>query len=458
MTFHSKIKNVIMLDKIKEKADEAGLVAKLITRKIEVEEGEPVERTELFIQVPNEKEFKNVILNKRNANLKEILDSNFSKFKFLKGYEAIYSIELGIIECEIQSDDFRMPYGLLLRRLSRLFKPKIKAEETQEVIIEAEETEVEEKDYSIEFPSPNEKVKIYLRESSTEFSFLCGCKRESFLSRNRLKPFLTIRIEGLSFETHSQAKELLSNIGNSVFFQIDLLTNIPVHLSSDKDLQREIRLRRKAVREDLKFVEPKFQYDSESISLYWYARIATTTPLLQYLAFYQVLEFYFPQYSAKEARERIKNLLKDPTFDRNSDKNVTKILDIVKTSAKSKAIGDERSQIRATVLNCVDLSTLTDFFNEFEERKDFFDDSKKGKSLVKQKISFNRKDHDIRLDIANRVYELRCRIVHTKEESETEILLPFSPDLTLIKFDIDLVEFIARKVLIAGCKPLELTI
>jgi hypothetical protein len=289
-----------MLDKIKEKADEAGLVAKLITRKIEVEEGEPVERTELFIQVPNEKEFKNVILNKRNANLKEILDSNFSKFKFLKGYEAIYSIELGIIECEIQSDDFRMPYGLLLRRLSRLFKPKIKAEETQEVIIEAEETEVEEKDYSIEFPSPNEKVKIYLRESSTEFSFLCGCKRESFLSRNRLKPFLTIRIEGLSFETHSQAKELLSNIGNSVFFQIDLLTNIPVHLSSDKDLQREIRLRRKAVREDLKFVEPKFQYDSESISLYWYARIATTTPLLQYLAFYQVLEFYFPNIQLKK--------------------------------------------------------------------------------------------------------------------------------------------------------------
>jgi hypothetical protein len=53
--------------------------------------------------------------------------------------------------------------------------------------------------------------------------------------------------------------------------------------------------------------------------------------------------------------------LKDPTFDRNSDKNVTKILDIVKTSAKSKALGDERSQIRATVLNCVDLSALTDY-------------------------------------------------------------------------------------------------
>ncbi len=449
-------KNDIMLDKIKGKAEAEGLVTKLTTRIVDVDEDEPVERTELFIQVPNDKEFKNVILDKRNESQNEILASNFSKFKFLKGYEAIYSIELGVIECEIQSDDlFRMPYGFLLRRLSRLFKPKIK--ETQQVLIESEQAEVEE-DYSIEFPSPNEKIKIYLSESSTEFSFLCGCKRERYFARKKLRPFSTIRIEGLTFETHFQAKELLSNIGNSVFFQIDLLTNIPVHLSSDKDLQREIGLRRKAVKEDLKFVEPKYQYDSESISLYWYARIATNTPLLQYLAFYQVLEFYFPQYSAKEARERIKNLLKDPTFDRNSDKNVTKILDIVKTSAKGKALGDERSQIRATVLNCVDHSALDDFFNEFEERKDFFDDSKKGKSLVKQKISFNRKDHDIRMDIANRIYELRCRIVHTKEESDTEILLPFSPDLTLIKYDIDLVEFIARKVLIAGCKPLDLTI
>jgi len=387
------------------------------------------------------------------------LDSSFLHFKFLKGYEAIYSSKLGIIECEMQSDDIlRLGSGFLLRKLYRLFKPKKNINKYQQVLIEPDETESEEEDYTIEFPSPNKKIKIYLRESSTEFSFLCGCKRDSFMFRKKLRPFLTIRIEGLTFETHSQAKELLSNIGNSVFFQIDLLTNIPVHLSSDKDLQREIRLRRKAIEEDLKFVEPKFQYDSESISLYWYARIATNTPLLQYLAFYQVLEFYFPQYSAKEARERIKNLLKDPTFDRNSDKNVTKILDIVKSSAKGKAIGDERSQIRATILNCIDLSDLDDFFKEFEERKDFFDDSKKGKSLVKQKISFNRNDHDIRIDIASRIYELRCRIVHTKEESDVEILLPFSPDLTLIKYDIDLVEFVARKVLIAGCKPLDLNI
>lgn len=322
--------------------------------------------------------------------------------------------------------------------------------------LEGEDQDIEQQDFVIEIPAPNDAIKITLKKSSPEFSFLCGCRRESYISRRGLKAFNVIIIEGLKFQTHNQAKDLLNNIGNSVFFQIDLLTNLPLHFSFDLDLQREFRLRRKSINEEKKLVQPKFQYDLEPISLYWYARKAVSTPLLQYLAFYQVLEFYFPQYSARDARDRIKNLLNDPTFDRNSEKNIAKILEIVKISAKGKAIGDERSQIRATILGCVDAVDLFDFFNESEEKKDFFDDSKKGKSLVSQKIAFNRKDHDIRIDVASRIYDLRCRIVHTKEEADIELLLPYSTDLALIKFDIDVIEFIARKVLIAGCKPIEL--
>jgi predicted nucleic acid-binding protein len=91
------------------------------------------------------------------------------------------------------------------------------------------------------------------------------------------------------------------------------------------------------------------------------------------------LEFYFPQYSSKEAQERIKNLLKDPTFDRNSDKNIAKILDIVKISGKGKSLGDERSQIKATILSCIDSAELNDFFKESDDRKNFLTTSKKVK-------------------------------------------------------------------------------
>jgi hypothetical protein len=49
---------------------------------------------------------------------------------------------------------------------------------------------------------------------------------------------------------------------------------------------------------------------------------------------------------------------------------------------------------------------------------------------------------------------MRCRIVHTKDEDELELILPTSPDISLIKGDLELIEFVARKVLIAGGRQL----
>src|SRR5699024_1832791 len=97
---------------------------------------------------------------------------------------------------------------------------------------------------------------------------------------------------------------------------------------------------------------------------------------------------------------------------------------------------------------------LLEFFEKDKSRKDFFDTQEKSKSLVEQKISFQRKNHDIRIDVANRIYDLRCRIVHTKGENDTDLLLPFSEEIKHLRHDIELIEFISRKVLIASCNPL----
>jgi hypothetical protein len=92
---------------------------------------------------------------------------------------------------------------------------------------DGEESDTEgEENFSFEFPSPNDKLKIIIGESSHAFTFLSGSKRDSIIRRTRLRPYSTIRLEGVTFETHNQAKEIISKIGNSVFFQIDLITNI----------------------------------------------------------------------------------------------------------------------------------------------------------------------------------------------------------------------------------------
>jgi hypothetical protein len=63
---------------------------------------------------------------------------------------------------------------------------------------------------------------------------------------------------------------------------------------------------------------------------------------------------------------------------------------------------------------------------------------------------------DVRNDVADRIYDIRCKIVHTKDDSkggDLEMILPFSAEADLILYDIDLVQFIAKSVLISASAP-----
>lgn len=431
-----------LIQKIKKRCEKEGLTTKEYKKEIEfIDEDEPTVREGLIIQIPEERDFKNIILTD-TEELPEVAKSKFHKFKFIKGYEAVWSSELGVIECELQSEELLRPPSFIIRRLSKYF-------ETDDKNGKKEVT-------SFEFPSPKEGLKVIIGMGSTEHSILRSFQREMFF-RGRIRHRPTIRFEGVTLKTHNEVRDFLLRIGNTILFQIDLVTNLPVHLASDRELLRDMRIsRRKTSNKEQTFKSPSYEYDNEAMSLYWYARTATNMPLLQFLAFYQVIEYYFPQYSYREAQQRIKNVIKDPVFDPNKDGDIAQILNIVKVTSKGKSFGDERDQIKATINHCIDNNSLRAYFEESESRKEFFDVQKKQKGLVKQKISFSNTEHDIRTEVANRLYDIRCRIVHTKDEGDKELLLPFSPEVSQLQHDIDLVEFVARKVLIAGGRPINI--
>jgi hypothetical protein len=70
-------------------------------------------------------------------------------------------------------------------------------------------------------------------------------------------------------------------------------------------------------------------------------------------------------------------------------------------------------------------------------------------------MPIREKADDHREAVAKRIYAIRNRIVHTKGASGyQEPLFPFDPETTYLGHDIDLVEFLAQKVLIASSQPL----
>jgi hypothetical protein len=62
-------------------------------------------------------------------------------------------------------------------------------------------------------------------------------------------------------------------------------------------------------------------------------------------------------------------------------------------------------------------------------------------------------DKDEEGNLYARIYDIRCKIVHTKNEhsdDDLRMILPFSEDAEYLLHDIDLAEFVARSVLVSS--------
>jgi hypothetical protein len=257
---------------------------------------------------------------------------------------------------------------------------------------------------------------------------------------------------------HDQALNYLERIVDSLFFALDLSTGISVSIGRTRKTPERRFLNKPQSKVELTF--PKFEYNHEAMSLYWYARGARGMPLLQYLAYYQVIEAYFPTYSRLEAQKRVRNILKVPSFNPMSDLDIGRILTAIRAS-RNKGFGDERSQLKATIQECITPDGVRTFLMSESKRAEFF--QSKQKTISDYRIPLANPDADLRNEIAERIYDIRCKIVHTKDTGETDdatagLLLPFSKEAELMTYDIELMQYVAQQVLVTSSSSFRNTI
>lgn len=387
------------------------------TRKYEEDEG----LTYTSIALPSGREKRWV--GATGDRLPRLLNVPFEKFVFLQGYEAVCCYEAGFIEAGIRG----VPLSPMIA-MRRLLQSTGNQDDGEEFILA---------------PPPEEagsRPTYRLGNASPEFAALSqmpgGIRR------------FTLRLEGITVSTHDQAVAILLKYANSFLFQADLMFNASYMLERERVRRFRAPLRR---RDSFEVRYPNVEYDNAPLSLYWYARSARGMPLLQFLAFYQCIEFYFPTFSQAEARRKIGLLLKDPTFRADRDSDVAKLLQAIFVS-RSGGVGDERTQLRATINECLSAEEVRAFFEDDEDLKAYF--SAKPKTGGVHRIPLGNATADLRNDVADRIYNIRCRIVHTKDGEQHgsgggAMILPFSEEADFLIFDIELAQFVARKVLIA---------
>jgi hypothetical protein len=361
-----------------------------------------------------------------------LLSIPFENFVFLAGFAAICSYRDGTIEAGVRPlGTAFLPTAYMYRRLFGMDPRQIDADEyDRKIVIEAPEDDC-----------PNIEIS-YASDAYVG------------LTRSRGRHSVTLKLSGCNVKTHDSALALLNKVAGAVFFQVDLLVGFPLSLERER-WRSGGRGQRKDSNQIANLQYPKTEFQSAPLSLYWYARSAAGMPLLQYLAFYQVIEFYFPIYSQSEAHRKLKSVLKDPTFRGDRDTDVARLLASIKVS-RSGSFGDERSQLRATLTECLELDDLRGFFENDSDRREFF--LTKSKTQPYHRIPLANATADLRDDVASRIYDIRCKIVHTKTDSRDgaiELLLPFSQESEELSLDIELIQHVAQLVLIAGSVPFQ---
>ncbi|MDC9524212.1 hypothetical protein PSH54_01665 [Pseudoalteromonas sp. Angola-30] len=423
-------------DEIKEAKVAADLINKIKLRcdkaKFEYEDASYSEEfgvidVDLTVYIPSGRK-------KVDINLWDIVDlSEFNKIEFEKyiivgNYAAICCYENNTIEAAftVINENSKIS-GFRKRRLLSAFGVKYNRDG------KFQDSEIESKD-------TQQKTKIYISQLSNELKILT--KVDNSLGTS-------IVIKASKLKSHSDAIKILEKVTHSIFFGIEVQTSLAPVLS--RRIQRKFN--RLIGSQDKKIEFPKYEYDSGPISLYWYARNATNMPLLQFLAFYQSIEFYYPVYFKSEFNRKVRTILKDPSFNIERDSDISRIT----TIASTKTGGTEREQLKATLHGCIEPEELQSFIEGKKDRAEFF--SSKQKGITSCVLNFKNRNIDIISQVADRIYDIRCKVVHVKAEdgeAELELLLPYTEEAEKLTYDIELVQFLSQKVLICSSTPLKL--
>ena len=379
-------------------------------------------------------------------DIDSIMSCDFVKYRGISDYEAIWSNELKNIECQVQDAVGGGISRGLMRRLSRFLNVE-------------EELENENGDKEpLNFLLFNDgTTKVTIGYSSKEFAFLNAYKDGRRIDLDNKTSYfrVTIKIENVNIETEEEARKKLEKISNALFYQLSIIYDFCLTLSPRREslLERKRKSQHRSLDFERKDLTLDYTYDEIPMSLYWFALNNIHSPIFMYFALYQALEFYFPIYATMNVKNKIQNLLKDPKFRATKDSDIMKILNVAKSNHNNNW-GDEREQLLITLRSVVSGEEIIDFIKENEQLELYFN-SKESTKVADKKIQLNDASGIVN-DLAERIYDIRCRIVHNKASETTKKILPMTKNVGYLRNDVKLLKYIVEKVIIANSKHFSL--
>ena len=403
--------------------------------------GEPAGKYWLELEIPSGRHARRVLLDAEKAEA--LASFKFERWTALGDYQAILDTDKRVIIAEV---------NLSGRTLNKL--PGV----TKRLPEEGESEPTHDADTAHAMP----KVRSELQDSSCliipapngdlSLELYTPCPPEiAALKGRRTNYGYGLTIHGVNATRHDEALELLLELTTSFFIDLDIGHGFTASLvkAYNAEMAQE-----GFDRDRPNVTVPRFPstcHNRDAAALYLYARQVLGMPVLQYLVYYQVIEFYLPTYTRSATISRLRNMLKDPGFDYNNDLVLGRLLDAIAPTGRK--VMSEREQVADTIAYCVDDVAIAAFLDDRPAAAKALADKTRIRDV--RVISILDRQTPLVSQVAERIYDLRCRIVHSKDSGGEAVppIRPFERESRLMRHDLSLIRFIAQRVLIASSRP-----
>ena len=298
---------------------------------------------------------------------------------------------------------------------------------------------------------PLRRVSIY----GDDYNFESGVKNVTIFELLNIVYIdcITLKI----FSVSEQSKTKFENLANAFIFNVNYNTDIGIRQTYDLENVHERRKNNRFRNEDINKIEsPKRIYKRELIEQYNMASISED-PFIKYLCYYHILEHFYELVYKEQLINIVKEQLTLPSFSIKKDKEIIKLIDVVKEKIKSDKesfAGDELESLELVINKYIDLNTLKDKINNINPELVTYYDKTNVTFSKGIAVNFNDKDN-LSKNIAKRVYFTRNALVHYKSNDlnykEKGIYRPFDDRKDLLK-EVTLIRILAEEVIINNSK------
>ncbi|MEU3457748.1 hypothetical protein ABZ671_29780 [Micromonospora sp. NPDC006766] len=262
-----------------------------------------------------------------------------------------------------------------------------------------------------------------------------------------LRRAASIKLRFTESRSRENAIKRAEEVAETLFFEM-AATGRSVLRLHERLTERRRRLPRQRDGESVLRFPPQI-VDTRASSLFIGAEQATS-PLSTYLSYYQSIEFFLPFSDERNTIVRLRQEIFSPGFDLGNDASLLKLARAVGRQASPT----ERESFQALLSFALPKDKALATFESVDGRhKDHF--SKRGP--IKDVGLINPLDkRPLAEQIAERIYDLRCRIVHSKVSggvSGTEPLFPTDAQVDHLEADIELVRLVAVEVITVFATP-----